>query len=79
MVYCVVSVGKGQRNELCFKTAYRNCESKYANVTSSKVRFSLKLFQNVQLEEKRYSHSLPISIRNSDDLQSLLNIKSQSP
>jgi hypothetical protein len=52
-----VSVGKGQRNELYFKTAYRNCESKCANVTSSKVRLSLKLFQNVQLKIVLFSFS----------------------
>ena len=52
MVYCVVMVGEGQRNELCFKTACRNCECKCANVTSSDVRLSLVLFQNVQLEKK---------------------------
>ena len=50
MVYCEVRVGKEQRNELCCKTAYRNCECKCANVTSSFVRLSLVLFQNVQLK-----------------------------
>jgi hypothetical protein len=49
MVYCVVRVGKGLRNELCFNTAYSNCESKCGNVTSNEGRLSLKLFQNVQL------------------------------
>ena len=45
---CVLRVGKGQ---LCFKTAYRNCECKCVNVTSSEGRFCLELFQNVQLEK----------------------------
>jgi len=48
----VLSVAEGQRNEFCFKTSYRNCESKCANVTSSKARLSLELFQNVQMKKK---------------------------
>jgi len=47
---CVLRVAEGQRDELCCKTAYRNCECKCANVTSSEVKLSLKMFQNVQLE-----------------------------
>ena len=57
MVYCVVGVGKGQRNELCFKTAYRNCECNCANVTSSKTRLSLGLLQNVQIKIGLFSFS----------------------
>ena len=57
---CVLRVAKGQRNELCFKAAYRSCECKCANVTSSRARLCLELFQNVQLKKKVYFDSLPI-------------------
>jgi len=40
----VLRVVKGQRDELCCKTAYRNCECKCADVTSSEGRLSLKIF-----------------------------------
>jgi len=44
---CVLRDGKGQRNELCFKTAYSNCECECVNVTSGEGRLCLELFQNV--------------------------------
>jgi hypothetical protein len=46
---CVLRVGKGQHNELCFKTAYSKCESECVNVTSGEGRLCLELFQSVQL------------------------------
>jgi len=45
MVYCVMRVGKGQSNDLLFKTSYKICECKCVNVTSSEVRFSSVCFR----------------------------------
>ena len=43
-----------QSNEFCFKTSYRNCETKYVNGLSSEARLSLKLFSNVQMDEELF-------------------------
>jgi hypothetical protein len=51
MLYLCAEISERQRNELCFKTSYRNCESKHVNGTSSEARLSLKLFQNVEMKE----------------------------
>ena len=74
--FFVLIVAKGQRNELCFKTSYRNCECKCVNVKSDRVRWCLELFQSGQLEKKIF-YSVHISSRKYDDLQSLLNNKPQ--
>ena len=52
MILYVLRVAKEQRNELCFKTSYRNCECKCVNVTSREGRLCLELFQNGQLEKR---------------------------
>jgi hypothetical protein len=44
---CVLRDGIGQRNELCFKTAYSNCECECVNATSGEGRLCLELFHNV--------------------------------
>ena len=45
---CVLREAKGRRNQLFLKTSY-NSEFKCVNVTSSKIRSSLKLLQKLQL------------------------------
>jgi hypothetical protein len=45
MIHCVLRVGKGRCIVFCFKTAYRNCVSECANVTSSKARLCLGCFR----------------------------------
>jgi hypothetical protein len=70
---CVVRVGKGQRNELCFKTAYRNCECECVNVTWSGADCVWSCF-SVQLKWA-YCDCLHIYNRMCDDLQSTVNNK----
>ena len=57
MMYCVLGVSKGQRNELCFKTAYRNCECKCVDGTSSEGDCVLELFQKVEQRKVLFSFS----------------------
>jgi len=56
---CVLRVVRGQRNELCCKTAYRNCECKCADMTSSKGRLCLGLFESGQLKKRIICNLFP--------------------
>ena len=72
---CMVRVRKVQRNELCFKTAYTNCECECVNVTWSGSDCVWNGFK-VQLKWA-YCDCLHISNRKYDELHSTVNKKSQ--
>jgi len=73
---CVLRFGKGQHNDLCFKTSYRNCEIECVKVTWSGADCFWICFR-VCSWKRAYFDSLLISNRKYNDLQSTLNNKIQ--